>query len=107
MSQVMYLLLYPLPAAGFDFDSDIGQLALWKHRARKRRSTALLVCDRAGQGVEIGPHADGVEMFHLQHLLLCISEHEVHVCTLVPNLPDRFAKDHTNRKPEYNWSGIT
>ena len=102
MSQVMYLLLYPLPAAGFDFDSDIGQLALWKHRARKRRSTALLVCDRAGQGVEIVPYATGGEISHLQHLLLCIREDEVHVCTLGQTLPDGFAKTHTNQKPEYN-----
>ena len=62
----------------------------------------FVVFVRAGQGVEIVPHDGGVRFFHLQHLLLCISEHKVHVCTLVPTLPDGVAKDRTDRKPEYN-----
>ena len=55
-----------------------------------------------GEGVEIVAHDGGVGFAHLQHLLLWISEHKVHVCTLVPTLPGGFALDHTNRKPEYN-----
>ena len=42
---------------------------------------------RAGQGVEVVAHDGGVGFSHLQHLLLCINEHEVDVCTLVANRP--------------------
>ena len=57
---------------------------------------------RAGQGVEIVAHTNGVQSSHLQHLLLCINEREVDVCTLVGDLPGGFAKTQTNQKPECN-----
>ena len=65
-------------------------------------SGGLVIIVRPRQVIKVTADASSVGRSNVQNLFLCISENEIHVCTLVPNLLDGFAKTHINQKPEYN-----